>query len=340
MPPLMTKQNGGTRTYRITDLRKGDRISGGVFLVEVANFKQTRNQKYFIQLSLRDSTGAIKAVRWEATEELYASFGVDDFLRVSGRVEEFQSQLQLVIDELERVLPETVDASLFLPVSDRDPGEMERELRAAVAEMTNPFLRELVLRVIDDPRILEGLRRCPAGKALHHAYVGGLLEHTCALIAAARAVAPLYQELDRDILYAAAVLHDIGKIDELCYTSNFGYTDPGQLLGHIALGLLIVKEKAAAIPGFPEDLLVQVQHIIASHHGAPEYGALKLPMTAEAMVFHYLDNLDAKLATLRSIQREFPPLDAARANDGAPGKWSDFKPHLSRKVYFPKRESS
>src|SRR5690606_19539927 len=170
----------------------------------------------------------------------------------------------------------------------------------AIGEVRRAPLRQLLLAIIDDPEIRPALRAVPAGKALHHACVGGLLEHICSLIGAARQLTRHYPQLDRDLLYAAAILHDIGKVRELSYTGAFEYTNEGQLLGHIGIGLVIVDRKARSIPGFPNDLLLEIEHLIASHHGLPEYGAIKLPMTAEAIAFHYLDNLDAKLSTLTS----------------------------------------
>ena len=317
---------------RVADLRKGDKVRDAIFLVEFSNFKQTRNQKYFIQMSLRDRSGTIKALRWEATLELYRSFGADDFLRVSGRVEEFQKQPQLIVDELERVEPENVNFSDFLPSTERDLEQMERELHDVIGEVRTPKLKELLLKVVNDDELRLSLLRCPAGKTLHHAYVGGLLEHIITLLGCVRRISSQYPQLNRDVLIAAAILHDIGKVEELSYTRNFSYTDSGQLLGHIGLGLLLVAEKAKEIPEFPTDLLLQIEHIIVSHHGQPEYGALKPPMTPEAIAFHYLDNLDAKLATLSAVEHELPGEPA-----GEEGRWSDFKPHLGRKLFFPRQ---
>jgi len=316
----------------VAQLRKGDRIASGVYLVEEANFKQTRNNKYFIQLLLRDRTGSIKAVRWEATQELFDSFSTEDFVQIQGRVEEFQQQLQIVVDDLARVSHEGVDFEEFLPVSPRDPREMERELQESVAGVTNPHLRALLLAFIDDPVIRKGILRCPAGKVLHHAYIGGLLEHVLSLMNAARLLAKNYPRLNADVLVTAALLHDIGKVRELSYLRAFNYTDEGQLIGHIGIGLLMIAEKVKGIPGFPEDLYLQIQHIIASHHGILEHGAMKYPMTPEAIAFHYLDNLDAKLAMVDSLAREL----SAGGDPGAEDRrWTDFKPALGRRIYFP-----
>lgn len=332
-PPPRPGRDGGART-RVADLRRGDRIDAGVFLVEASNFKQTRNQKYFIQMVLRDASGAIKAIRWEATSELYGSFRADDFIRITGRVEEFQGNPQIIVDQLERVAPESVDFSDFLPVSRRSVEEMEEELRRAIAEVRRPVLREFLRSIVEDPRIRPGLLQCPAGKTLHHAWVGGLLEHIVSLMGLARNVCAHYPRLDRDLLYTAALVHDLGKVQELSWTRNFGYTDRGQLVGHIGLGLVLIAEKAKEIDAFPEELLIRIQHIVASHHGLPEYGALKLPMTVEATVFHYLDNLDAKITSLATMEEELPA-DCEAGGDG--GRWSDYKPHLGRKYYFPAR---
>jgi 3'-5' exoribonuclease len=316
----------------VDQLRKGDRIANGIYLVEEANFKQTRNNKFFIQLVLRDRTGSIKAIRWEATQELFDSFSAEDFIRIQGRVEEFQQQLQIVVDDLSRVAPESVDFEEFLPASPRDPLEMERELEESVASVANPHLRALLLAFIEDPEIRKGILRCPAGKVLHHAYIGGLLEHVLSLMSAARLLARNYPRLNADLLMAAALLHDIGKVRELSYTRAFNYTDEGQLLGHIGIGLLMIAEKVKGIPGFPQDLYLQVQHIIASHHGLLEHGAMKYPMTPEAIAFHYLDNLDAKLAMVDSLARELEAGGDPRAEDR---RWTDFKPALGRRIYFP-----
>ncbi|HLU48365.1 MAG TPA: OB-fold nucleic acid binding domain-containing protein, partial [Planctomycetota bacterium] len=190
-----------SRSYRVADLRKGDRITGGVFLVEASNFKQTRSQKYFIQMALRDSSGSVRALVWEATQELYRSFQVGDFLRIDGRVEEFQNQRQVIVDQLTREDPDSIDYGDFLPVSARPIDEMEQELRQAIGEVRRAPLRQLLLAIIDDPEIRPALRAVPAGKALHHACVGGLLEHICSLIGAARQLTRHYPQLDRDLLY-------------------------------------------------------------------------------------------------------------------------------------------
>ena len=332
-PPRSSRTARGERSDRIAvaSLRKGDRIDGGVLLVEASNFKQTRDRKYFIQLVLRDRTGSVRAVRWEATEDLYSSFGSGDFVRLTGRVEEFQQNLQVVVDEVEKVAAETVNVDDFLPVSKRSSEEMERELEQHVAAIRDTHLRDLITLFLADPEIHAGLLRCPAGKTMHHAYVGGLLEHTLSLMSAAKLLTKNYPRLNVDLLVAAAFLHDIGKIRELCYMSSFGYSDRGQLVGHIGIGLVMMAEKIDLISDFPYETRVHLEHIIASHHGLPEHGALKVPMTPEAIAFHFLDNLDAKMAMLEALEGELP----AEAATVGEGRWTDYKPTLGQKIYFP-----
>lgn len=323
---------GNPRHATIAHLRKGDQIADTVYLVETANFKQTRNNKHFIQLILRDRSGSIKAVRWEASQELYNSFTTEDFLRIRGRVEEYQQHLQIVVDDLARVPPESVDFEEFLPMAARKPEDMERELLEEIASIGNTHLKALLLAFLEDQDIRNGLLRCPAGKTLHHAYVGGLLEHILSLMGAAKLLVKNYPKLNLDMLLAAALLHDIGKIRELSYTRAFNYTDEGQLVGHIGIGLLLLDEKVKAVRDFPRDILVQIQHIIASHHGLPEHGALKHPMTPEAIAFHYLDDLDAKLAMLEGLEKELQVSSEATDRER---RWTDFKPSLGRRIFFP-----
>ena len=316
----------------VAGLRKGDRLNGQILLVEISNFKQTRNGKYFIQLALRDRTGSVRAVRWEASRELYNSFSQGDFVRVDGRVEEFQQNLQVVVDGIERVDDDSVPLADFLPVAARELDDMEEELLGVVAGMQNGPLKDLLLRIVTDSDTRNRLKRCPAGKSVHHAYIGGLLEHILSLIAAARQIAKLYPQLDGDLLVAAAVLHDIGKIEELSYDRTFSYTDSGQLVGHIGLGMILVSEKAKSVEGFPPELLNHLLHIIASHHGEPEHGALKTPMSAEAIAFHFIDNLDAKMAMLVNLRQEMENAEAATEQSR---NWTEFKPNLGKKIYFP-----
>ena len=328
---------GAASTQWIQSLRKGDRVTAGTYLVESSNFKQTRNQKYFIQMSLRDKTGSMRAIRWDADKSLYNSFAIDDFVEVSGRIEEYQNHRQFIVDTILRLDPRDILYEDFLPVSERGKDEMIAELRSTVESIGNGHIKALLQAFLDDEDILFALSHCPAGKSLHHAYIGGLLEHILSLCELARQLARRYPRLDGDLLLAGCILHDIGKCRELSFQKNFSYTNEGQLIGHIGIGLLMVEEKTSAIADFPPDLRLQLQHIIASHHGLLEHGALKRPMTPEAIAFHYLDNLDSKMGTIDKMEKEL--LGELQATDNTSGLWSDYKPHLERKLYFPGRNS-
>jgi 3'-5' exoribonuclease len=314
--------------HRVDRLSRGDRVQQ-VFLVQNSNFKQTRNSNFFIQAELRDRTGSVKAIRWEADRALFESFGADDFVRVTGRVEEFQQHPQIIIDKIEKVTDGEVDLEAFLPVSEFDIPTMEAELREFIAGVQNPHIRQLLDAFLADDEASMGLRRCPAGKALHHAAVGGLLEHIVSLARAASLICQNYPRLDRDVLLAGVVLHDIGKIRELSYSRNFKYTTIGQLVGHIGLGIAWVQDKARGIPDFPESLLEHLLHLIASHHGEPEFGAVKAPMTEEALTLHHLDNLDAKLDIYKRVERE------QQLGQSGGERWSVYHPAMGRRLYFP-----
>ena len=330
-------QSASNSPQWIANLRKGDQVNAATYLVEISNFKQTRNQKYFIQMSLRDKTGSLRSIKWDADEALYTSISVDDFVRINGRVEEYQNNRQIIVDHIEKLPSRDFAYEDFLPASHRDREEMVSELRDIIESLGNVQLKGLLQEFISDDEILFALSRCPAGKSLHHAFIGGLLEHILSLCKLARHLASNYSRLNLDMLLAGCILHDIGKCRELSFKKNFSYTDEGQLIGHIGIGLLMINEKAGKLPGFPAELLLQLQHIIASHHGLLEYGALKRPMTPAALAFHYLDNLDSKMGTLDAVENEM----SANLQARSPGSsaWSDDKPHLERKLFFPGKEA-
>lgn len=329
MPIKPQTQNRTSVSHKtVNQLQRGDRVNQ-TFLVESSNFKQTRNGNFFIQAELRDRTGSVKAILWEADRELFESFGPDDFVCVTGRVEEFQQHPQVIIDKVDKVDDSEVDLEAFLPVTEHDIPGMEKELRELVAGVQNPYVRKLLDVFLEDEESLSGLRRCPAGKTLHHAAVGGLLEHVMSLARSAQLLCQNYPRLDRDVLLAGVILHDIGKIRELSYARNFKYTNVGQLVGHIAIGISWVEEKARTVDGFPRPLLEHILHLIASHHGEAEFGAVKSPMTEEAIALHHLDNLDAKLDLFRRVERE-QHLDRPGGD-----RWSVYHPAMGRRLYFP-----
>lgn len=258
-----------------------------------------KSGKPYLQLELRDRTGAIDARVFQNIDAAVESAPLDEVVKVKGRVDLWQGKKQLIIDQIRVATPDEFELGDFLPHTKRDVNELWAELQAATSERTNPWIRSLLESVLGDPEVSERLKRAPAGKKMHHAYIGGLLEHIVSLCNLCRRVAPHYPEIDADLLIAGAVLHDIGKLDELSYERSFGYTTEGQLLGHIVIGLALVEKKIAAVEGFPADLKLLIQHMILSHHGKEEFGSPKLPSFPEALMLHYLDDLDSKLATMR-----------------------------------------
>jgi len=258
-----------------------------------------KSGKPYLQLELRDRTGAIDARVFQNIQSVADSIHQDDVVKVKGRVDVWQGKKQLVIDQIRTAKPEEFDLADFLPHTQRDVEELFAELQKFVCEVTNPWIKRLLENVLADPSIVPRLKRAPAGKVMHHAYIGGLLEHIVSLCALCRCVAPHYPEIDADLLLAGAILHDIGKLDELTYERSFGYTTEGQLLGHIFLALEMLWRKMDALEGFPADLNTLLKHIVLSHHGKEEFGSPKLPAFPEALMLHYLDDLDSKLAAMR-----------------------------------------
>jgi len=209
----------------------------------------------------------------------------------------------------------------FLPHTKEDVEKMYAQLLDDAKAIRNAWLQQLVLSIVNDPAIAARYKKAPAAKTMHHAYLGGLLEHVVGLCGLAKQVAEHYPELDLDLLLTVAILHDVGKLDELCYARAVGYTTEGQLLGHIVMELETVLHAVDKIPGFPSELKTVVQHLLISHHGQYEFGSPKLPMIREAMVFHYLDDMDSKMAAVR----------AALASESGDEEWSAYSGALQRK---------
>lgn len=253
--------------------------------------------RYFA-LTLADRTGQVDGRMWEIDEA--GDFDPGDVVKVRGEVCRFNERLQIKVEKIRRATADEYELSDFVPQSQRDIGEMWTELEGWVASFRDPDLKALLEAFLNDEEIARGLREAPAAKGLHHAWIGGLLEHILSLMGMCEMAARHYPEVNRDLLLTGVVLHDIGKLRELRWGTSFDYTMEGQLLGHITIGIGMIEQKIAAIPNFPSAKRLLVEHLVLSHHGEYEYGSPKLPMTAEAVLFHYLDNLDAKMQTVRN----------------------------------------
>jgi 3'-5' exoribonuclease len=291
------------------------------FLVNDKEIRNTRAGKSYLRLELGDRSGAIEAVMWDQVDAVAKDINRGDVVKVNARVESYRNKLQLTLQQLRLAKPEEFDLADFLPHTKEDVGKLWAQLLEYANSITNPWLKRLVNAILGDPAIAARFRRAPAAKVMHHAYLGGLLEHVVGLCSLAKQIAAHYPELNADLLMTVAILHDVGKLEELCYDPAIGYTTEGQLLGHIVMELETVSKAMDAIEGFPANLKTVVQHLLISHHGQYEFGSPKLPMIREAMVFHYLDDMDSKMAAVR----------AALAADSGEEEWSTFSPALGRR---------
>lgn len=261
--------------------------------------KQTRTKKdgtTYFALTLADSSGQIEARMWETGDA--GEFAAGDIVKLRGQVCRYQEKLQINVEKLRKAHADEYDLGDFVPKTERDVDELWSELNSCVESFTDAHLKALLRSFLDDEEIGAALREAPAAKSMHHAWIGGLLEHIVSLLGICDLAAKHYS-VNRDLLLTGAVLHDIGKLQELRWGTSFEYTLAGQLLGHITIGIEMVERKIAAIPDFPAELRVLVTHLVLSHHGRYEFGSPKLPMIPEAVLLHYLDDMDAKMQTMR-----------------------------------------
>jgi 3'-5' exoribonuclease len=275
-------------------------VATAQFLVLNKDIRQKKTGEPYLSLHLADRTGEIEAKMWDNVAEIMESFDRDDFVKVKGIVQIYQNRSQFTIHKLRRLQEHEVDPADYFPCSERDPEEMFRELRSTIDGIVEPHLRTLLNSFFDDPELAALYKRAPAAKSIHHAYRGGLLEHVLSLCVLCRLCATHYSTVDLDLLLTGAILHDIGKVEELTYERSFGYSSEGQLLGHIVIGLRMLSRKLDAMPEFPARLRSLVEHMLISHHGELEYGSPKVPVFMEALLLHHLDNLDSKMETMRA----------------------------------------
>jgi 3'-5' exoribonuclease len=282
----------------VSELSPGEPVRSS-FLIQNKERKIASNGSAYLDLELRDSTGSLKAKLWDC-DRLKLNFEADDVVRVEGQLEEYRGSAQLKIRRIEKCPPEEVDLRDYFPRSARDPEEMFASLVGRIRRMPEGPVRQLILAVLEDPSIAPRFKLAPAATNFHHAYLGGLLEHVLSLVELGDQVSDHYPSLDRNLILAGLVLHDLGKLEELSYERGFHYSTRGQLIGHITIGLEMVQSKMQAIPDFPAPLKERLEHIILSHHGKLEFGSPKEPAFPEALVVHYLDDLDSKLESMRA----------------------------------------
>ena len=307
----------------ISQLNGGTTIDE-IFLVQNKDLRTTKNGSLYIQAQLSDRTGMIDARMWDASTPFFESLGNDTFLRIKGRTEIYQNKIQLIIKHISKTNQEDIKLEDYLPGTEQDVNKMFSELKHIASSIKQSHLKSLLNLFFSDKDFCKSFCSAPAAVQYHHAFLGGLLEHTLSVAKLGDTIAPLYPELNRDLLICGIILHDIGKTSELCYEKNFHYSDEGQLIGHLISGVLMVEEKAKQIDGFPKTLLDLLRHLILSHHGEYEWGSPKLPMTLEAITLHYLDNIDAKIYAFNK---------AISGDKDTSDNWTNYNKMFERKLF-------
>jgi 3'-5' exoribonuclease len=308
----------------IKDITENDVVSGH-YLAKEKRLGITRNGKPFISITLSDRTGEVEAKVWERAEEYSSLFQQGDVLEVGGNAESYRGQIQITVSELATLKGE-VDHGIFLESAPENIAQMMKALRDVLSGVQNVHLKALIDLFLADKQFVSLFKKAPAAKNFHHAYVGGLLEHTLSVCQMSVRVVEHYPRLDRELLLTGAFLHDIGKIRELKTNLQIDYTDEGRLLGHVVLGVAMVDEKLRGLKSFPQALAARLKHLILSHHGQYEFGSPKRPKFLEAFALHMIDDLDAKINGLGHFMEK----------DRREGAWTDFNRLFDR--YFLKGE--
>ncbi|HMO15826.1 MAG TPA: HD domain-containing protein [Pirellulaceae bacterium] len=314
------------RTF-INQLTEGTKIDE-VYLVSQKQLRPNRQGNLYLQVRLSDKTGSVTGMLWNAAQTDYDRVANGNYVRVNGNAQVFNGAIQVILKTLTVVDAGEVNEADFVSMNIQQINELVTRLTSHLRLLKNPHLVNLAEAYLIDENFMAKLKSAPAGIKNHHAYIGGLLQHVVDLMDVAKFIGDKYVNLDGDLLIMAAFLHDSGKVDELTYSPDFGYSDHGQLLGHMTLGVEMLTEKvkeAGMIGGesLPEDLVVKLKHIIMSHHGDPSMGSPVLPMTLEAIAFHYIDNLDAKIQAVSQLIEEDVNNDS---------NWTTYNPALSRKI--------
>lgn len=283
----------------VADIKDRDPVNT-VFLVKDKIMAMAKNGKPYMNLKFMDKTGEIEGKVWDNVDVLDKLFDKDDFVQVQGKASVYMNKMQIVLNDISKLHDSQVSLADFLPESPRSIDEMRLELTEVVSSIQNVHLRLLMEEFLHDEPTVSLYVTAPAAKAMHHVYLGGLLEHSLALVKLVKAIVPLYHGINEDLLVVGALLHDVGKIHEMSYERAFDYTDEGKLLGHITIGVELIEDKIRKVEGFPRELAMLLKHQILSHHGQYEYGSPKRPKTIEATILNYLDDMDSKINGIRS----------------------------------------
>lgn len=310
-----------TQKIFIADLSGKDEIET-LFLVKYLALQEAKDGKKYLNVVLTDASGDLESRLWNASEEIASRIQKNDFVKAKGKLNQFQGRRQFILSDIAPVPESEVNRDDFIMKSSFAPEAMFARLLAVVNNLTDAYIRELLVQVLADQEIARRLKTWPAGKTIHHAYQSGLLEHILSCTELAVTLSRHYQVNDNYVV-AGAILHDLCKIFELSDGPNVDYTEEGKLVGHLVKGLEIVDKFAGRIPNFPSGTRMHLKHILLSHHGEYEYGSPKIPQTSEAYLVHLIDHMDSKMNALEMVKRA----------DAQTGNWTGFVKHLDRIVY-------
>ncbi|MBW1696687.1 MAG: HD domain-containing protein [Deltaproteobacteria bacterium] len=314
------------KTY-VGDIKPADTIND-VFVLSEKILAQKKDGNNYLNLVLSDKTGTIKGVVWDNADRVSLSVAVNDVVQIHGVANEYKGELQLVVKKMAVCSPEAIDPRDFVPVTERNIENMLDRLIKLSAELRDPNLRTLLEAFWNDTDFVQKFKSAPAAKKMHHAYIGGLLEHTLSMAVLAEKIAGHYSGVNIDLLLAGVVLHDIGKIREFEYKFFIDYSDEGRLLNHIIIGLQMLEEKLKGLEDFPYEKAVLLKHMIVSHHGARDFGSPEPPKTLEAMLLNYIDEIDSKISGVRDFM----------ATEDPEAIWTSYHKILERYFYKGKKK--
>lgn len=316
----------------ISEIEAGEQIND-VFVVKDPILRSTSRGDLYIAMYLLDRTGQLNGRMWQATEAVYRSLPKPGFVHIQGRSELYQNNLQIVVNNVGVVEAEEVNLDDFLARTKNDVKQMFEEVKKAALSIKNPRLKSLVCEFMGDVELMKKFCKVPAAVMMHHNYLGGLLEHTHNMLRVAGAVLPIYPNVQSDLVIAGIILHDMGKTEELNYDMAFSYTDSGQLVGHISLGLIMLHKKAEVLAAqgkaIDSEILDALGHIMLSHHGQYVFGSPKLPATPEAFMVCYIDDLDAKMNQVALLIE----------NEQSESNWTGWQKSLETRLYRKRIDS-
>jgi len=318
------------KTLFVKDLKPGNEVTE-CFVLRKKEIKEKSDGEKFLKLELGDRTGRIEGVVWDNPEQIYGQAQTGEIVKIKGWVGTYKEIPQLKVERLRKAKEEEIDLSDFLPASERDLDSLYEEFKKVVSTIENRYLRGLLELLMEDSSLMEKLKKTPGGKLWHHAYVGGLLEHTLKVVQICEKAASMYELVNRDLLITGALVHDVGKISAYSAKGFFDYTDEGRLVGHIVSGDELIDKKIQMIEGFPSDLALQLKHLILSHQGQLEFASPVVPQTIEAIILHSADEMDAQVDAFTHI---------IKTQKSKGKRWSDWVHLINRYIYLGEDEEN